>query len=64
MCFGDAKRLEILKDSPGPIPIKFSGLRIVDSGYVSPYEATVVQKLRNAGAIIMGKTNMDEFGMG
>ena len=33
-------------------------------GYVSPYEATVVRKLREAGAIPFGKTNMDEFAMG
>ncbi len=33
-------------------------------GYVSPYEATVVTKLREAGAIPFGKTNMDEFAMG
>ena len=33
-------------------------------GYVSPYEATVVRKLRDAGAVVFGKTNMDEFGMG
>lgn len=32
--------------------------------YVSPYSATAVEKLRNSGAIIIGKTNMDEFGMG
>ncbi|KAI5778888.1 amidase signature domain-containing protein [Geopyxis carbonaria] len=33
-------------------------------GYVSPFEATVVARLRQAGAVVMGKTNMDEFGMG
>ncbi len=54
----------VLKDNIAtPTLFTSCGSRILE-GYISPYEATVARKLREAGAVLVGKSNMDEFAMG
>jgi aspartyl-tRNA(Asn)/glutamyl-tRNA(Gln) amidotransferase subunit A len=40
-----------------------AGSKVLDT-YLPPFDATAVARLRAAGAVLIGKTNMDEFGMG
>ncbi|WP_455381583.1 Asp-tRNA(Asn)/Glu-tRNA(Gln) amidotransferase subunit GatA [Salinispira pacifica] len=62
---GDLKGMPFgVKDNIAVLGFKLScGSRILE-GLVSPYSATAVKRLESAGARVVGKTNLDEFGMG
>ncbi|HVD39609.1 MAG TPA: Asp-tRNA(Asn)/Glu-tRNA(Gln) amidotransferase subunit GatA [Solirubrobacterales bacterium] len=69
----EAKAIAVERDCVAPIAVKdifttegvptTAGSRILE-GYRPPYTATAVRKLVEAGAPVLGKTNMDEFAMG
>ncbi len=44
--------------------IKATAASKILSNYIAPYDAEVIKKLKKAGSVIIGKTNLDEFAMG
>lgn len=53
-----------IKDNFNTVGMETTAASNILKGYISPYDATVVRKLKEAGAVIVGKTNMDAFAHG
>ncbi len=53
-----------IKDNIATAGLPNSAASRILEGYVAPFDATVVARLKAAGAVVIAKTNLDEFGMG
>ena len=54
----------LIKDNISTEGIRTTAASRILDGYVPPFDATVVSRLKDAGAVILGKGNLDEFAMG
>lgn len=67
----EGKKIDVLEGVPCVIKdnimvedLKCTAASRILENYVAPYDATVVRKLKDKGAVILGKANLDEFAMG
>ncbi|XP_052019197.1 glutamyl-tRNA(Gln) amidotransferase subunit A, mitochondrial [Apodemus sylvaticus] len=64
-CLGDLDGIPVaVKDNFSTSGIETTCASNMLKGYIPPYNATVVQKMLDQGALLLGKTNLDEFAMG
>lgn len=76
-CLDQAKKIDELKEKPGLAGVALavkdnilidgkitSAASKILENYRATYDATVIEKLRTAGAVFLGRVNMDEFAMG
>ncbi|MEQ1821671.1 MAG: Asp-tRNA(Asn)/Glu-tRNA(Gln) amidotransferase subunit GatA [Fimbriimonadaceae bacterium] len=53
-----------LKDNISTLGIPTTCASRILEGYIPPYDATIVKKIKDSGMVLLGKTNLDEFAMG